>query len=314
MRVGMPRALLYHKYHVLWTTFLEECGIETVVSPPTNRRILERGVALAVDESCLPMKVLLGHVDALVGRCDVVFVPRQEAFERGEHLCVKFMGAYDIVSNTMPELPLLTYDVNADHGIDERRSMVAMARSVGVSRGVARRAYERAAVAQHAHEVELARLQRSMAEAPRAEDVRILVVGHSYNLADELIGAPILAYLRTLGAEVVTSDEVDKALARRIGSEMSPSMKWRYNKELLGAVEQYRDHVDGIVFLVTFPCGPDSLMTELCVRRIKDKPVLVIVLDELQGEAGLKTRIESFVDLISMRRTADERILVAAGG
>ena len=302
MRVGLPRALLYHKYHVLWTTFLEECGFTTVVSPPTNRRILERGVALAVDESCLPMKVFLGHVDAVAGRCDAVFVPRQEAFERGEHLCVKFMGAYDIVSNTMPDLRLVTYDVNADHGIDERRSMIAMARELGVTRRIAVRAYERAASAQHAHEVERARLQQSIVEAPHADGVRILVVGHSYSLADELIGVPILAYLRNLGAEVITSDEVDKALARRTGATMSPSMKWRYNKELLGAVELYRDLVDGIVFVVTFPCGPDSLMAELCARRITGIPMTTLVLDELAGEAGTRTRLESFVDILREQR------------
>jgi predicted nucleotide-binding protein (sugar kinase/HSP70/actin superfamily) len=302
VRVGLPRALLFHKYHTLWTTFLEECGFTTVVSPPTNRRILERGVALAVDESCLPMKVLLGHIDALAGRCDAVFVPRQEAFERGEHLCVKFMGAYDIVRNTLPDLTLVTYDVNAEHGIDERRSMIAMARALGVRAGVARRAFDRAAAAQHAHEVELARLQQSVAEAPRTGDVRILVVGHSYNLADELIGAPILAYLRTLGAEVVTSDEVDKTLARSHGAAMSPTMKWRYNKELLGSIELYRDLVDGIVFVVTFPCGPDSLMAELCARRIEGIPMTTLVLDVLAGEAGVRTRLESFVDILRERR------------
>lgn len=300
--VGLPRALLYHKYHALWTTFLEECGFSTVISPPTNRRILERGVALAVDESCLSMKVFLGHVDALRGRCDRVFVPRQEAYECGEHLCVKFMGAYDIVRNTLPELPLLTYDVNADHGIHERQSMIAMAREIGVSRSVARRAHDRAAIAQEAHEVELARLQRSIADAPRTDAVRILVVGHSYNLADEFIGAPVLAYLRTLGAEVVTSDEVDKALARRTGSAMSPTMKWRYNKELLGAVELYRDLVDGIVFVVTFPCGPDSLMAELCARRITGIPMTMLVFDELVGDAGIRTRLESFVDILGETR------------
>jgi predicted nucleotide-binding protein (sugar kinase/HSP70/actin superfamily) len=312
MRVGLPRALLYHKYHTLWTTFLEECGFTTVVSPPTNRRVLERGVALAVDESCLPMKVFLGHIDALAGRCDVVFVPRQEAFERGEHLCVKFMGAYDIVRNTIPELRLITYDVNADHGVDERRSIIAMARSLGVRAGVARRAFDLAETAQHAHDVELARLQQSVADSPRSDDVRILVVGHSYNLADELIGAPILGYLRTLGAEVVTSDEVDKALARRTGAGMSPTMKWRYNKELLGSVELYRDLVDGIVFVVTFPCGPDSLMAELCARRVTGIPMTTLVLDELAGEAGTRTRLESFVDILRERRRREHLSEVGA--
>jgi len=306
LRVGLPRALLYHKYHVLWTTFLHECGFGTVVSPPTNRHTLERGVALAVDESCLSMKVFLGHADALTGRCDVLFVPRHESYERGEQLCVKFMATYDIVRNTLPDLPLITYNVDAHRGIDERRSMIAMARSLGVRAGVARRAYAHAVTAHNAHEVELARLQQSVVEAPREGELRVLVAGHSYNLADRLIGEPILAYLRTLGVEVFTSDEVDKAAARRTASAISPTMKWRYNKELLGAVDLYRGLVDGIVFVVTFPCGPDSLMSEFCSRRVTGIPMTTLVLDELFGEAGVRTRLESFVDVVRERRRREQ--------
>ena len=170
----------------------------------------------------------------------------------------------------------------------------------------ARRAYSRGRAAQRAHELELARLQGSLLETggPHPDHVRILVVGHSYNLADELIGKPIIAYLESLGVEVITSDAVEKPLARELSARLSPGIKWTYNKELLGAVELYREVVDGIVFVVTFPCGPDSLMGELCQRRIKGVPVATIVLDELQAEAGLRTRLESFVDIIQAKRRA----------
>jgi predicted nucleotide-binding protein (sugar kinase/HSP70/actin superfamily) len=52
----------------------------------------------------------------------------------------------------------------------------------------------------------------------------------------------------------------------------------------------------------TFPCGPDSLVTELCLRKIKGIPMTNIILDELQGEAGLHTRIESFIDIIREKK------------
>jgi predicted nucleotide-binding protein (sugar kinase/HSP70/actin superfamily) len=45
-------------------------------------------------------------------------------------------------------------------------------------------------------------------------------------------------------------------------------------------------------------------VSELCQRKIKDKPFINIVLDEHNGEAGLQTRIESFIDIISMKRKA----------
>lgn len=306
--VGLPRALLYHKYHTLWTAFFEELGWRTVISGPTTRGTLERGVGLAIDESCLPMKVFLGHVDALRGHCDVVFIPRLESLTPDEHLCVKFMGVYDIVRNTMPDMAVIGYDVDAANAVHERSSMVALARQLGAGPLASRRAYDRARTAQRAHDRELARLQESLLETggPHPDRIRILVVGHTYNLADELIGKPIITYLESLGAEVITSDAIDKPLARKLSARLSPGIKWTYNKELLGAVELYRDVVDGIVFVVTFPCGPDSLMGELCQRKLQGVPVATIVLDELQAEAGLRTRLESFVDIIAAKRHARE--------
>lgn len=49
---------------------------------------------------------------------------------------------------------------------------------------------------------------------------------------------------------------------------------------------------------------PDSLVNELCLRKIKDIPMLNIVIDEHQGEAGLQTRIESFIDVIKAKKEA----------
>ena len=63
--IGLPRSLLYHRYRVLWKAFFDGIGVETVESPPSNRVILDRGIRLAVDETCLPLKLLIGHVDAL---------------------------------------------------------------------------------------------------------------------------------------------------------------------------------------------------------------------------------------------------------
>jgi len=65
--------------------------------------------------------------------------------------------------------------------------------------------------------------------------------------------------------------------------------------------------VDGIIFLVTFPCGPGSLANEVCQRRVKNVPVMSIILDELQGEVGLRTRLESFVDIIKMKNKKYEK-------
>jgi predicted nucleotide-binding protein (sugar kinase/HSP70/actin superfamily) len=38
------------------------------------------------------------------------------------------------------------------------------------------------------------------------------------------------------------------------------------------------------------------------VRKIKGVPIVTLVIDEHSGETGLRTRLESFVDILRMRR------------
>ena len=59
MKVGIPRALLYHHYGECWFSFLETLGLEPVVSKPTTTDILNKGVGKADNETCLPVKVFI---------------------------------------------------------------------------------------------------------------------------------------------------------------------------------------------------------------------------------------------------------------
>jgi predicted nucleotide-binding protein (sugar kinase/HSP70/actin superfamily) len=101
-----------------------------------------------------------------------------------------------------------------------------------------------------------------------------------------------------------------EALVR--SAEISQTLPWAFNKELSGAVAMLREQVDGIILMSTFPCGPDSLANEILIRRVKDKPILNLVLDGQEGRAGLETRLESFIDIIRYRQ--DELIQQAVEG
>jgi len=296
--LGLPRSLLFHKYHVLWETFFGTLGVEMVVSPPSNRAILARGIELSVDETCVPLKLFLGHVDLLHGTVDHILVPRIVTLAKDETACVKFLAAYDVARNSIPGVRLLEYNVDVKNGIHERAELCRIGCMFEPDRRKVRRAYEIAALEHLKHTAELDERQEVVLARP---GLKVLVVGHAYNLYDEMLGKPIADLLSKNGVEVVCSEFHDTAKARSLARRISEDIPWTYNKEMLGALESYRDRVDGVIFLVTFPCGPDSLMTELCMRRVKDTPSIMLVLDELQSEAGLKTRLESFVDLIAAR-------------
>lgn len=302
MTIGIPRSMLYHRNDVLWPTFLGSLGHETVVSAPTNRRVVDCGGSLAVDESCLPMKILLGHVDALRGRADAVLVPRYVSVDGDESMCVKYWASPDIARNVFDDVKVIDFSVDSSQGDTEERAMRRLGKELGGGYFAVRKAYAEARRLQD--EADKKRQAEALARLEVPADMRVLVVAHSYNLRDEMLGKPITRFLENEGVDVVYSDAFEGPEWAARGRELSPGMYWTYNAELLGAVQHCRDKVDGIVFIVTFPCGPDSLMTELATRKISEVPTLVIVLDELQAEAGLRTRLESFVDIVRMRKGA----------
>jgi len=74
-KVGIPRALLYYQYYPMWKTFFETLGAEVIVSPPTTQVTLSAGASRVVADTCLPVKVFVGHALSLIGKCDYIFIP-----------------------------------------------------------------------------------------------------------------------------------------------------------------------------------------------------------------------------------------------
>lgn len=302
MTVGVPRSLFFHTEGTLVSAYLEALGVTAVMSPPTDRRIFERGVTLAVDETCLPAKIHLGHVDALRGKADTVLVPRYGILPRAHgEMCVKFWGVYDVTRNTFPDLPILSYDVDASWGDTETRALTRLGRGLGASPIAARVALGAARRIAVSARASLVRAQERALAAASGRPV-ILVAAHTYILDDEMMGAPVIRLLEKQGVTVMRSDRLPNvAQLRKSALRFSPGLKWAYNREQLGAVAEMRDSVDGIMVLLSFPCGPDSLVAELVQRKVRETPVCVIVLDELTATGGLQTRVESFCDIVKLR-------------
>ena len=173
--------------------------------------------------------------------------------------------------------------------------------SLGASESQAKEAYQKAYAAwQKAHEKHIQEEEAKLHD----DRIKILVVGHSYNLYDEYIGKPIIKGLDSLGAIPILADAADPAAMRKEYPNLCKSVPWMINRELVGAVNHYKDQVDGIILITAFPCGPDSMLNEMIIRRVKGKPILNLLLDSQDGNAGIETRLESFVDIIRFRKEA----------
>lgn len=304
IKLGIPRAFLYHRYGHLWEAFFDALGVDYIISPNTDKSIVKQGSVYAIDESCLSSKIYLGHVDWLLDRCDAVFVPRVSNFGKGKGLCTKFSALYDIVANTFYARDINIIDYNLD--MIESGGELAAFYDLGTSLGAKRRntlsAYN---VAKNVEKAALAKDAERQMQLLETDGIKILVVGHSYNIYDEYIGKPVLEYLHELGATPILADAVDRKQALAVAGELTDTMPWLFNLEQIGAVQLLRDKVDGIILMTAFPCGPDSLSNEVILRRVKGLPILNLLLDAQDGSAGIETRLESFIDIITFRQEAE---------
>lgn len=296
--VGLPKGLLYYKYKDLWINFFNELGITTIVSDDTNKNILEKGIKLAVDEACLSLKIFLGHVDNLKNKVNYILIPRIVSLKKKEKLCTNFSALYDIVNNTF-NVNILYYNIDVDKHIGEIDGFIDLGRQLGISRQKSIKAYKKAKRKQKEVVDEKLIKQNIFLDD---SNLKVLLVSHPYNLYDEFIGRPIIRYLEENNFVPIYSDIYDKSRMEYECSLISNTIYWTYNKELLGAISHYKNKVDGIIIISTFPCGPDSLANEMITRKIRDIPIINIIVDELNNDAGLVTRLESFIDVIKDKK------------
>lgn len=302
MTIGLPRALLYYRYKDLWETFFRELNCELIISEETNKKILADGINYSIDECCLPCKIYMGHIYSLMGKCDYILVPRVDSYGAKNMVCVKFNALYDIVKNTFENISLIDYNIDVLKGENEQKGFIQMGRVLGKSYLESLVAYRKAKSVYINNEKQKTELDVKLLKSQ--DKLKILIVSHPYNTYDKLIGYPIIDYIDKLGGTPIYADETDKKASIKMAKGLSDSLYWIYNKELIGAIKLLEDRVDGIILLTAFPCGPDSLVNELILRKSKEVPTINIILDELSGEAGLQTRIESFMDIIKERTTA----------
>jgi predicted nucleotide-binding protein (sugar kinase/HSP70/actin superfamily) len=301
LKIGIPRALLYYRYGILWKTFFESLGFETVLSPKTNKQIMDAGDQYTVDENCISSKLFFGHIAALEGRCDAVFVPRIANLGTGALMCSRFEALYDMSRNIFRshDLDFLTCNVDVQQGISAKTAYIRLGEELGATRGEAEYAYR---VALSAQAEEIRRKIREAEELTKRSETKVLICGHPYNMYDEYIGVPVLRGVRNLHAIPICTDAVDLRKARADAPAIAPYVPWVTNREQLGAIRHFRKHVDGIILMTAFPCGPDSMVNEMIIRMIGDKPVLNLLLDAQSGNAGIETRLESFIDIIRFRK------------
>jgi predicted nucleotide-binding protein (sugar kinase/HSP70/actin superfamily) len=325
VKVGIPRALLYYQYYPMWKTFFEMLGAEVVVSPPTTQATLSAGSSRVVADTCLPVKVFCGHVLNLVEKCDCIFIPALRSVKKKIYNCSKFLGLPDMTRAVIPECPrILEIEFDINKG---KRKVYQAIYSLGRYLSWDPLRVRRAALAAWQAHLEykklmvndsltppqaIARISGEETPPPNPAQASIALVGHPYLLYDELINHRLTHRLeqagyRVLAPEVLTPEQLETGVTKLTGRPY-----WTYEEEVVGSGGHFLGSgVDGVIGVVAFGCGPDSLMMDMVQRqaiRLKTTPFMSLTLEEHTAEAGVVTRLEAFLDMIQRRKRKEAEV------
>ena len=325
MIIGIPRGMSFYHNYPFYYGFFTDLGIKIVLSDMTTKQTMSDGSALVVTETCLPIKVYIGHVLNLLNKgIDKIFVPSIQSIAPKIYNCSKIRGLPDLVRNvikkdfTIIEATLdksekaqglyeFLAEIVAPFGIFDMEK-IKKASKAGW------RTYNNFYIMSKSGMSYKKALNYALQGKVFIEDqtkeypISIGLIAHGYNIFDERASMKIIDKLENMDVKVYSSlqlsnEQMDDGIA-----SLGQNMYWANEREMTGAAGHYMKdmRIDGLITLTAFGCGPDSLMIERITRKAKlfNKPLLNLTIDEQTGEAGFITRLEAFVDMLFRKKRA----------
>ncbi len=300
--IGIPRASLGLHYLPVWAAIARAAGREPVLSPPSSPAVLGAGQRLMQADTCLPVKMAYGHIQALMdmGVRDILLpsvnsTPSRQRDETGPYVCT-FTRHLPYMLRSIRNVRLIVPEMElAREAGKELLDPAALALELGIGESALTQALREARQSQERWEKQLRRLGRDLLSEDH--DRVLVVMGKPYNLADPFLNMDLGRQLARLGLPVLPMDclpldQVDLPQRYR-------ELIWSANRDYLRAAIfiQQNPRLFPVV-LSSFGCGPDGFSNKHLEELLEGRPRLFLELDEHRAEAGFVTRLEAFNDEI----------------
>jgi len=319
--VGIPRALLVYDFAPLLIGFLNALDVRVVISSKTTKEIMERSVELAYSDSCFPMKLVHGHIDALKDKVDYILYPcgirlgLKESDESQQYAC-PLVQASPFIARTVLDLsdkllsPLLDLSLGEGELI---KNLAETAATMGFSHRQGKKAALAGIAAQQRFEAELPEIgSKLLQQLGESEQLGVVLLARSYMSQDSGANLGIAEKLAQLGVVPIPLDFLPLDTVNP--KEFSDRPYWSYEGKFIAAAKIIAQdpRIYGLA-LTNFGCGPNSFILKLVEDIMSGKPMGQLEIDEHAAEAGLVTRLEAFVDTITSYARAAKEHKVSAG-
>ena len=298
--VAIPRGLETEEILPFAITFFQELGFEVKIQESFSQNLLEEGAKLCQSTFCAPLQILAGQAK-LQENEDFVFLPKiieisglvKEPEKKRCYGCPLSQAMPDMFSPKL-SAKILQPILNLKKGYElNKGEFLKLGLELGCSKPKTVFAFEKAIEVQKQFEQSCYELgEKALAFAKENQIPTVVVLGHPYIINSPLLLAGIPEAIQENGAIALPAGcyPLDRQ------SFLFQDMYWGYGQRLLQATWQIRRQA-GVypLWLSVYSCGPDSFLLHFFQYLTQGKPYAILESDAYTGQAGFKTRVESFL-------------------
>ena len=307
-----PKALQYYTYHVFWQHFFSLLGIELKVPEGPKEEVAGLTGKYALTDCCFPLKLAVGKtVHGVLNNNTPMFVPHHiqdnpNPRAANSYFCPLSQAFPSVLKSTLKVnrletgglmSPVVDFSGEVLRNVKELQKALHPHFRFPVKQ--LRNAWESALLQ---YEKEKNRLieagQALMVKNRNSGKPAFVLIGRSYNMLDPVLNLGIPRAIARYGYDVIPMDMLP-AFRSQLPSGYR-DMYWSYGQKIVVVARLLEEH-RGLypIFLTNFNCGPDSFLLSTFEEEMKNRPYLILELDEHGGDGGYITRLEAFFDRVA---------------
>ncbi len=306
LTIGIPAGLHLYEEILFWRLFFDFLSLKTVTSEKYLTAIKE-GKNLNSAEFCAPIAAMHGHVNYLINKADYIFLPvylKAREPKSNKQYCYYTQYISSVISTQHESsfrekllTPLLQYSFGE---LDDRFELYKMLASIGLDNiGFldVSKAYDKAK--RQFQSVQADWKAQYLQNAGIARDVHVMLLGRPYTVLSPAMNNHIPDIFEKMGIETFYMDmlaEDQKVISK--AEELINILQWKFASKILYAADIVAQTDDCYPVLITsFKCTPDAFVIEYFkeILDARQKPYLILQLDEHDSSVGYETRIEAAI-------------------
>ena len=293
IKIGIPRALYYYRYGILWKTFFNTLGCKVILSPETNQEILKLSPLKNCNQICMPYKIYIGHALFLKDKCDYILIPTICDYSKKNKVCQVHRNIYAYLLNLINREQLLNLYIDNSKMKYQIFSLIKIA--FKITKNPIKIIYSFIKAINRQNNYHITKQNENKNKLSKVEK-KVLLVSNFYNLHDKYIMNLIIKQLKENNITYIYSDYLDSKTASFFSPYFSNQLTYKFQKETIGAFYYYKYQVDGIIIISDRHCNIDDILNKKVVLKNKDVLILNLFINEEYDSQCNK--IKKFINFI----------------